>query len=397
MNRSEVLKKQLADYERKVTNLEGIVLKDLQYLEKRKNAKDIVILEGKIQSRLRRLDSYQEEIDSLTAELKEAGEFEYPDYSGNVYVYRLKKQPKQKPLKIQVSEARAKHREETATHKVYSTETTAERKRREAKEAAAQRRVEREAAREVKALQKAQEAAEAAKQRAAEREARAAQREQEVAERRAKVAQQREQAAALKAAEREAVALRKAQEAAERRSKTEADRQAAKAAREATAAAERLAKELRKAEAAAIKKAEQVRVREAARKVRVVKELKPKPQPEPKPRKQSESYEMKLAKKRRDKALSNLKNLDAQMEIERINLERRLIERRERVEAVAHLPTSELGPQKRRTARKDLENVERQLRELPERKKQREERLLELVDLANLDIYELLEKDSQLV
>jgi hypothetical protein len=307
MNRSEILKKQLAEYERKATALEGVVLKDLNYLEKRKNAKDIVILEGKIQSRLRRLDSYQEEIDSISAELKEAGAYEYPDYSGNVYVYRLKKQPKQKPLKIQVSEARAEYRKESAKHKVYSTETTAQRKRREAKEAAAERRAE---------------------------------------------------AAALK----EAKALQKAQEAAER---------ALKAKREP--------------------------------KPRVVKELKPKPvreprpKADPKPTKPAESNEMKLAKKRRDSALKKLRNLDAQIESERLNLERRLIERKARVEAVAHLTIAEFGPQNRRTARLQQENVERQLRELPERKKQREERLLELVDLANLDILELLEKDSQLV
>lgn len=326
MNRSELLKKQLAEYERKATDLEGIVLKDLNYLEKRKNAADIVILEGKIQSRLRRLDYFQEEIDSIAAELKEAGTFDFPDYSGNVYVYKLPKQPKQKPLKIQVSEARAKYREETSKHKVYSVETTAQAKRRKQKEEAAQRKA---------------------------------------------------QAAATKAAERQAAALRKAQEAAERKA-AQADRQAAREAREAGRAG----------------RPKPVRVREPVQpKPKTVRP--PQAKPAPRPRKPAESREVVLAKKKVDSTQRRLKRLDAQIEAERINLERRLEERKARVIEVAD--AVKLGPQKRYTAQKNLENVEQQLADLPKRREEREQALLELIEIAQQEVSELLEKDSQLI
>lgn len=133
---------------------------------------------------------------------------------------------------------------------------------------------------------------------------------------------------------------------------------------------------------------------------RVRKPVQPKPKsvrPAPKPRKPAESAELKLAKKRRDKARTMLRQLDAQIEAKRLVLLRRIEERKAKVLEVADIPNAEYGPQKRQNARNGLATAEQRLRDLDKHREERGQRILELIAKADQEIAELLEKDSQLI
>jgi hypothetical protein len=149
-------------------------------------------------------------------------------------------------------------------------------------------------------------------------------------------------------------------------------------------------KEAQKAATAAEKqqlKAERREAREALKKPRSVRA--------PKPRKPKESRELMLAKKRRDSIQERLSKLDAQIDAERVDLERRLEERKARVLEVANQSTADKGPQNRRNAKLALENVESQLRDLPKRKEERLNSLTEQLENALKDINRLAESHSQ--
>ncbi|APX03379.1 hypothetical protein [Arthrobacter sp. QXT-31] len=185
----------------------------------------------------------------------------------------------------------------------------------------------------------------------------------------AKLKERQAQAAAEKKAAREAErqtkAAQRAQEAAERKAQREAEREAA-----------RLEKALRRAEEAAIRK--------ASPRPRVVTEL------------PSTAKALNDAKHRAYDNQKRLDNLDATIDKRRIDLERRLEERKAYLAKVADIPQSGQGAQKRHTARTLLQNVENQLAELDEYKAQKQRRITELIARANNDVIRL-EKELQML
>jgi hypothetical protein len=335
---SGVLKAQLFELERHAATLEKIVYKELIALESLP-VHELEPAESKVLRKLHKLDDIQDEIDMLTAKLKALGAWEPVSYSECKYEYRRPKYVKPLPQKEAKAKARAERRKAKAKEKVYPVRSPRDPKP-----------YKRKTDREVMEAKQAREAAREAK------------------------------AAAAEAAKAERARLR----------------EEARIARQAAIAAKPKAKIGRPRKYPLV-----------APKPKAVKPPKPKPEPKPKnvrppkakpapkPRKPRESRELKLAKKRRDSVTERLYRLDAQIDAERLDLERRLEERKARVLEVANQSTADKGPQNRRNAALALANVEGQLRDLPKRKEERLNNLTEQLEKALIDIEMLIESASQ--
>lgn len=95
-----ILKVQLFNLENSAQTLERIIFNDLTALESLPD-RAAEKYEGKVLRKLHRLDEIQDEIDAVTAMLKEAGAWEPVRHGGNIYQYSPPKQEQPKPVKGQ--------------------------------------------------------------------------------------------------------------------------------------------------------------------------------------------------------------------------------------------------------------------------------------------------------
>lgn len=93
-----VLKAQLFELERAAETLERIVYNQLTALMSLPD-REVEKYEAKVLRKLERLDELQDEIDTVVAKLKEAGEYQPVRHTGNVYEYKPPKYERPKPEK----------------------------------------------------------------------------------------------------------------------------------------------------------------------------------------------------------------------------------------------------------------------------------------------------------
>lgn len=161
---------------------------------------------------------------------------------------------------------------------------------------------------------------------------------------------------------------------------------------------ERLAaKALKEAEKAA-KAAEKQRLKEEreARQeaVRNAPKPPPKPRPAPKLRKPAESREIVLLKKRRHNAKNRMNDLENKYELKRLELEGRVRYFEEQLIELTQVDWRDLGHQRRNSARRYMQNAQKQLDELPETFEAKRKKFEEQLATLDQEITEQFTKEA---